>query len=171
LSGELLRGSTLAFLKLICWKPGARPDRGHHRPYRLHAHSRQRFFVVSFAGGQAGHRSARSHGWGLIGVLHGAEIVQAYSLNGGGTLFAAYAVKRLETGSVDAVSPDIGDTRRISNALHDRASISIHVYGANVGAASRLIYPPDESRKTFISGYANDVLPNIWTVSKESVLL
>lgn len=86
-------------------------------------------------------------------------------------MLAANAVKRLETGAVDAVSPDIGDIHRVSNAFHDRVSISIHVYGANIGAVSRSVYPPDGGRKTFISGYANDVLPNIWNVSKESVLL
>jgi predicted metal-dependent enzyme (double-stranded beta helix superfamily) len=69
---------------------------------------------------------------------------------------------------VDAVSPRKGDIHRVSNAFGDRTSISIHVYGGNIGAVTRSVYPVSGGRKTFISGYSNDVLPNIWNVSKES---
>jgi len=47
-------------------------------------------------------------------------------------------------------------------------SISIHVYGANIGAVRRAVYQPDGSEKLFISGYSNAFLPNIWDLSKES---
>ena len=76
--------------------------------------------------------------------------------------------KRLDAGVVDAVSPGIGDIHRVSNAIRDRTSISIHVYGANIGAVRRSVYPGGAGRNAFISGYSNDVLPNIWNVSKES---
>jgi hypothetical protein len=33
---------------------------------------------------------------------------------------------------------------------------------------SRSVYPCGGGRKNFVSGYSNDVLPNIWNVSKES---
>jgi predicted metal-dependent enzyme (double-stranded beta helix superfamily) len=156
------------------WLPDAfaRPDPDRYQQYLLHADARQRFSVVSFVWGPGQSTPVHDHTvWGLIGVLRGAEIVQAYSQSEGGTLFAANAVKRLETGEVDAVSPAIGDIHRVSNAFDDRVSISIHVYGANIGAVSRSTYLPDGRRKAFISGYANEVLPNIWNVSKESVLL
>jgi predicted metal-dependent enzyme (double-stranded beta helix superfamily) len=42
------------------------------------------------------------------------------------------------------------------------------VYGANIGAVKRSVYPDGAARKPFVSGYANDVLPNIWNVAKES---
>jgi predicted metal-dependent enzyme (double-stranded beta helix superfamily) len=71
-------------------------------------------------------------------------------------------------GTVDAVSPRIGDIHRVSSAFGDRTSLSIHVYGGNIGAVTRSVYPASGGRKTFISGYSNDVLPNIWNVSKES---
>jgi predicted metal-dependent enzyme (double-stranded beta helix superfamily) len=69
---------------------------------------------------------------------------------------------------VAAVSPRIGDIHRVRNAFGDRTSISIHVYGGNIGAVSRSVYPCGGGRKNFVSGYSNDVLPNIWNVSKES---
>ena len=72
--------------------------------------------------------------WGLIGVLRGAEIAQAHRIaHDDGTLHKDGRRKRLEAGAVDAVSPGIGDIHRVSNAFDDRASISIHVYGANIG--------------------------------------
>lgn len=100
-------------------------------------------------------------------MLRGAEIAQPYCLDERGTLIASGTARRLETGAVDAVSPRIGDIHRVSNAYQDRVSISIHVYGANIGAVSRSVYPGQGGRKAFISGYSNDVLPNIWNVSKE----
>jgi predicted metal-dependent enzyme (double-stranded beta helix superfamily) len=86
-------------------------------------------------------------------------------------MIACGTARRLETGAVDTVSPRIGDIHRVSNAHHDRASISIHVYGANIGAVSRSVYPGAQGRKAFISGYLNEVLPNSWNVSKETALL
>jgi rhodanese-related sulfurtransferase len=52
------------------------------------------------------------------------------------------------------VSPTIGDVHQVWNALPDRASISIHVYGANIGKVSRSVFAPDGTAKTFISGYS-----------------
>ncbi|MGF6903030.1 hypothetical protein P3T22_004316 [Paraburkholderia sp. GAS348] len=52
----------------------------------------------------------------------------------------------------------------------DRASISIHVYGGHIGAVTRSVYLAGRGRKTFISGYSNDVLPSIWNVSRESLI-
>jgi 3-mercaptopropionate dioxygenase len=152
------------------WLPDAyaRPDPERYQQYLLHADSRQRFSVVSFVWGPGQATPVHDHTvWGLIGVLRGAEIAQPYHLDERGTLIASDKAKRLETGAVDAVSPRIGDIHRVSNAHQDRVSISIHVYGANIGAVSRSVYPGHGGRKEFISGYSNDVLPNIWNVSKE----
>jgi len=49
----------------------------------------------------------------------------------------------------------------------DRPSTSIHVYGANIGAVQRSMYQPDGTGKTFISGYSNTELPNLWDRSKD----
>jgi len=170
---RLLEAGSAHLRELIAhddWLPDAwaRPDPERYQQYLLHADSRQRFSVVSFVWGPGQATPVHDHTvWGLIGVLRGAEIAQGYRLNEQGTPLAVGPAKRLETGAVDAVSPRIGDIHRVSNAFHDRVSISIHVYGANIGAVSRSVYPAEGGRKTFISGYSNEVLPNIWNVSKE----
>jgi predicted metal-dependent enzyme (double-stranded beta helix superfamily) len=170
---QLLEAGGASLLELIAhddWLPDAfaRPDPERYQQYLLHADSQQRFSVVSFVWGPGQATPVHDHTvWGLIGVLRGAEIAQPYCLDERGTLIASGTARRLETGAVDAVSPRIGDIHRVSNAYQDRVSISIHVYGANIGAVSRSVYPGQGGRKAFISGYSNDVLPNIWSVSKE----
>ncbi|MBB3102170.1 cysteine dioxygenase [Azomonas macrocytogenes] len=151
------------------WLPEefARPDPDRYQQYLLHADSRQRFSVVSFVWGPGQSTPVHDHRvWGLIGMLRGAEQAQNFSLTASG-LQPSGEPLRLEPGQVEAVSPRIGDIHQVSNALRDRASISIHVYGANIGAVRRAVYLPDGTEKPFISGYSNNFLPNIWDLSKE----
>src|ERR1700722_161102 len=139
----------------------ARSDAERYQQYLLHVDSQQRFSVVSFVWGPGQATPVHDHTvWGLIGVLRGAEIAQGYRITPNGALEEEGAAKRLDAGAVDAVSPRIGDIHRVSNAFDDRTSISIHVYGGNIGAVTRSVYPAGGGRKTFISGYSNDVLPN-----------
>jgi predicted metal-dependent enzyme (double-stranded beta helix superfamily) len=170
---RLLEAGAAALRELIAhddWLPDAfaQPHPERYQQFLLHADSQQRFSIVSFVWGPGQATPVHDHTvWGLIGVLRGAEIAQAYRIRPDGALTEHGAPQRLERGAVDAVSPRIGDIHRVSNAFGDRTSISIHVYGANIGAVSRSVYADDAVRKTFISGYSNDVLPNIWNVSKE----
>ena len=61
------------------------------------------------------------------------------------------------------MSPTIGDIHLVENALRDRPSISIHVYGGNIGAIARHVFVPETGEvKPFVSGYSNRVLPNLW---------
>ena len=63
----------------------------------------------------------------------------------------------------DAVSPAVGDIHVVANALADRPSISIHVYGANIGAVRRHVFDPETGApKDFVSGYSSDRVPNLW---------
>lgn len=152
------------------WLPEAyaQADAQHYRQYLLHADSAERFSVVSFVWGPGQQTPVHDHKvWGLIGVLRGAEIAQAYALNARGQLLPAGDAQELRVGQVAAVSPRIGDVHQVSNAYAEQASISIHVYGANIGAVRRAVYAPDGSTKLFISGYSNTELPNIWDRSKE----
>ncbi|MFM0646592.1 cysteine dioxygenase [Paraburkholderia bryophila] len=171
---HLLDAGAAALRELIAhddWLPDAfaQSDPERYQQFLLHADSRQRFSIVSFVWGPGQATPVHDHTvWGLIGVLRGAEIAQAYRITPDGALQEQGAAQRLDRGDVDAVSPGIGDVHRVSNAYGDRTSISIHVYGANIGAVSRSVYPAGGGRKAFISGYSNDVLPNIWNVSKES---
>jgi predicted metal-dependent enzyme (double-stranded beta helix superfamily) len=152
------------------WLPAkyAEPDSKSYRQYLLHADSRERFSVVSFVWGPGQKTPIHDHTvWGLVGILRGAENSQIYSRAGDGSLIEDGPPFLLQPGEVTAVSPTIGDFHRVSNAYDDRISISIHVYGANIGAVQRSVYEPDGSRKTFVSGYSNTELPNLWDRSKE----
>jgi predicted metal-dependent enzyme (double-stranded beta helix superfamily) len=134
----------------------------------LHADGAERFSIVSFVWGPGQTTPIHDHTtWGLIGMLRGAEVEQHYARRTDGTLVPEGEPQRLEVGSVDAVSPQIGDLHRVSNAYSDRTSISIHVYGGNIGGVRRSVYDPDGTSKDFVSGYSNEDLPNIWDRSKQ----
>ncbi|MBA2817075.1 cysteine dioxygenase family protein [Candidatus Pantoea persica] len=143
----------------------ARPHPERYQQYLLYADAQQRFSVVSFVWGPGQQTPIHDHRvWGLIGMLRGAELSQSYRIGDGG-LVAEGTPVRLEPGYIEAVSPRVGDIHRVSNAFDDRVSISIHVYGANIGAVSCAVYREDGSEKTFISGYSNRYLQNIWDKS------
>jgi hypothetical protein len=96
--------------------------------------------------------------WGLIGMLGGVEISRNYAADPSGKL-ESQAVLHLTPGQITAVSPRIGDIDQVENALTDRASLSIHAYGSNIGALARHVYLLDSGEtKPFVSGYANDRL-------------
>ena len=57
----------------------------------------------------------------------------------------------------------LGDIHQVANAFSDRTSISIHAYGANIGAVARHVFALEcGTAKPFVSGYANRMLPNLW---------
>ena len=152
------------------WLPEAcaQPDPQRYRQYLLHADALGRFSVVSFVWGPGQATPIHDHTvWGLIGLLRGSEQAQAYARTADGRWAPQGDPVVMRPGQVEAVSPSIGDVHRVSNALADRPSISIHVYGANIGAVQRNVYDEDGTRKPFISGYSNATLPNIWDCSKE----
>jgi predicted metal-dependent enzyme (double-stranded beta helix superfamily) len=152
------------------WLPAelAEPHPQYYRQYLLHADVLERFSVVSFVWGPGQHTPIHDHTvWGLIGMLRGEEVAQPYVLGADGLARPEGASVRLLPGQVEAVSPSIGDVHKVSNAYADRTSISIHVYGANIGAVRRSVYPPEGGRKLFISGYSNAWVPNLWDRSKD----
>ncbi len=139
-----------------------------YQQYLLHSDSRERFSVVSFVWGPGQKSPIHDHTvWGIVGILRGAELEQSYHRASDRRFVEAGVPERLEQGEVTAVSPAIGDFHRVSNALEDRPSVSVHVYGANIGAIQRSMYELDGSSRTFISGYSNTDLPNLWDRSKE----
>jgi 3-mercaptopropionate dioxygenase len=146
------------------WLPEefARPHPERYQQYLLHCDSRERFSIVSFVWGAGQSTPIHDHSvWGLVGVLRGVEKVERFRrLPSGGLVEDGEDF--LHEGAVDAVSPRIGDIHRVTNGLNDRPSISIHVYGANIGAVERATYAADGTPKSFISGYANSVTPNLW---------
>lgn len=168
----LARGGALlrALVSVDDWLPEAyaQPNPQRYQQYLLHADALGRFSVVSFVWGPGQSTPIHDHTvWGLIGMLRGAEQAQPYEKNGAGQWVPQGAAQTLVPGQVEAVSPRIGDVHRVSNALADRHSISIHVYGANIGAVQRSVYLEDGTRKPFISGYSNTTMPNLWDLSAD----
>lgn len=132
----------------------ANPER--YQQFLLYADPDDRFSVVSFVWGPGQATPIHDHTvWGLIGVLRGAELCQTFAANAQGQWMASAEQTRLEQGKVEAVSPTIGDVHRVFNALPDQVSISIHVYGANIGKVRRHVFHEDGTVKEFISGYSN----------------
>lgn len=146
------------------WLPEAfaRPRSDRYAQYLLHADALERFSVVSFVWGPGQRTPVHDHTvWGLVGVLRGAERCDEYRLDDDRPV-ATGAHHVMQRGDIEAVSPTLGDWHRVSHAGGDGVSISIHVYGANIGAVRRHRLDDSGARHDFVSGYDNDVLPNLW---------
>ncbi|MGM3278319.1 cysteine dioxygenase [Ralstonia sp. 24A2] len=153
------------------WLPAeyAQPHPEYFQQYLLHVDSGERFSIVSFVWGPGQRTPIHDHTtWGLIGMLRGAEYSQPFKLEADGRPLPDGVAIRLEPGQVERVSPRVGDIHRVHNAFDDRTSISIHVYGGNIGGIHRSVYTEDGERKPFISGYSNTHLPNLWDRSKDT---
>ena len=165
---EILASGSALLARLIArddWLPDAyaEPSAERYQQYLLHCDSGERFSVASFVWGPGQATPIHDHRiWGLVGVLRGAERVQRYHRRDDGAIVPTGAEVLLDAGKVDAVGPEIGDLHRVANGRDDGPSVSIHVYGGNIGAVERATYAADGTAKRFISGYANRVLPNIW---------
>lgn len=147
------------------WLPDAwaQPDPRYYQQYLLYCDPLERFSVVSFVWGPGQFTPIHDHTvWGIVGVLRGAEFCESYQRDKTGKLTGG-GEYRLSTGKVECVSPSLGDIHRVRNAYDDRVSISIHVYGADIGAVQRHVYVPDTGEvKNFVSGYSSQNLPNLW---------
>lgn len=156
------------------WLPAsfAEPDPEYYQQYLLYCDPYERLSVVSFVWGPGQFTPVHNHTvWGVIGMLRGSETCQNYEPAADGAPLAPMVQTdslNLSPGDVTVVSPTVGDIHKVGNALTDRPSISIHAYGANIGAVSRHVFDPAHgSRKPFVSGYASEKLPNIWDRSAE----
>jgi len=131
----------------------------HYQQYLIYADPQDRFSVVSFVWGPGQSTPIHDHTvWGLIGMLRGSESCQPYSrMSDGRWVPAGFQIDMLP-GDIEAVSPRIGDVHKVWNALPGQVSISIHVYGGNIGKIERHSYREDGTRSNFVSGYSN-VLP------------
>ena len=158
---ELLLAGRARLADLVArddWLPEAyaAPDPERYRQYLLYRDPAARFSVVSFVWGPGQATPIHDHTvWGLVGVLRGAELSQRFRIARSGPPIALGPPERLYRGRVEAVSPTLGDVHRVQNAYADRVSISIHLYGADIGAVQRWTYPRDGGRKVFVSGYSN----------------
>ena len=148
------------------WLPDAyaRPDPDRYQQNLLHCDPLERFSVVSFVWGPGQSTPVHDHTvWGLIGVLRGAEHSQAYDRDSDGRLRPAGSRSTLRPGELERVSPAAIDIHEVANALADQASVSIHVYGGNIGRIQRHVYDRETGEaRPFVSAYSNTTLPNLW---------
>ena len=128
----------------------------------------ERFSVVSFVWAPAAKTPVHDHQvWGLVGMLRGSETSQAFARGADGTLTIG-PCRTLAPGEVEILRPSQGDIHQVTNALLDLGSISIHVYGGNIGAIRRFTFDPATGTPSlFVSGYTNKVVPNLWDRSSE----
>lgn len=158
-----------AFRELVAfddWLPDrcCAPHPVHYQQYLLHCDPLERFSLVSFVWGPGQSTPVHDHTvWGYIGMLRGAEISQRFRRNARGGYSECGAAQRLDPGMVEELSPTEGDIHKVWNAHADAVSISIHMYGGNIGAITRSVFDPATGEaKRFISGYSSATLPNLW---------
>ncbi len=148
------------------WQPDefAASGPSRYRQYLLYGDPLERFTLVSFVWGPGQSTPVHDHlMWGLVGMLRGAEDAMSYTHLPDGRGMMAGPKSRLLPSMVEAVSPHIGDIHTVSNALADRPSVSIHLYGGNIGTVHRHSFDPATgAANEFVSGYSAAVLPNLW---------
>jgi predicted metal-dependent enzyme (double-stranded beta helix superfamily) len=139
------------------WLPEsmAAPHPQYYQQHLLYADPQDRFSLVSFVWGPGQKTPVHDHTtWGVIGMLRGAEFGQRYELVDGAAPRKLGPEGRLQPGDVEIVSPTHGDIHVVRNAFDDRVSISIHLYGGNIGRIRRHVYDAQNGQpKTFVSGY------------------
>jgi len=142
------------------WLPAefAKPHPQYYQQYLLHADPQDRYSVVSFVWGPGQKTPIHNHTvWALIGMMRGSERAEGFAVPEDGKAMQLLGTEVLSPGDVDMVSPRLGDIHRVSNMFDDRVSISIHVYGGNIGRISRHVFDANTGeRKTFVSGYSNE---------------
>ena len=150
------------------WLPQefCKPHPQYYQQYLLYADPLDRFSVVSFVWGPGQKTPLHNHTvWGMVGQLRGQERSANYYRQADGS-YQADGSFVCKPGQVATVSPDTHDIHVVENALSDQTSISIHVYGGNIGRIQRAVFDPmTGAEKLFISGYANSVTPNLWNVA------
>ena len=148
------------------WLPDAyaRAQPGEYHQYLLHCDPMERFSVVSFAWGPGARTPVHDHTvWGLVGILRGAESCREYAPDGPARVVDGGREHRMEPGAIEAVSPTVGDWHVVSNAWDEGTSVSIHVYGANIGAVRRhAVDAASGEIRDFVSGYSSSEVPNLW---------
>ena len=151
-------GALKALIAHDDWLPPefAKPVAERYQSYALYIDPKARYSVSSFVWAPGQGTPVHNHTvWGLVGVLRGAEQCEEYPAPGMGSMQVMHQ-HRLPRGDVDRVSPTIGDWHKVSNAVAGETSVSIHVYGADIGRVHRQYW--DEAKKMpqpMVSGYAH----------------
>lgn len=155
------------------WLPSAFAAAGTeaYRQYLLHCDPHQRFSIVSFVWGPGQQTPIHDHTvWGMVGVLRGCERCEEFSVDTASGALKAGGKHLMNPGQIDHVSPRVGDIHRVSNAWDEGVSVSIHVYGDNIGTLSRHAWPESGTQQTFVSGYSSELMPNLWLPDAEAAI-
>jgi 3-mercaptopropionate dioxygenase len=112
------------------------PAAGHYRQHLVHVHPRGAYSVVSLVWKPGQATPVHDHRcWCVVGVLQGRELEIRYHLYRNDEL--EFLVPDGESvyapGQVCRLVPPNEDIHRVSNAGADGLSISIHVYGTDIG--------------------------------------
>ena len=157
----LLDAAEVALTSLIAhddWLPAeyAQPVAERYQSYALYIDPQARYSVISFVWAPGQGTAVHNHTvWGLVGVLRGAERCEEFPVPGTGDVTCTHA-HDLVRGEVDRVSPTIGDWHKVSNAMAHESTVSIHVYGADIGRVVRSFWDATTQQvKPMISGYSN----------------
>ena len=147
------------------WLPDefAKPHPEYYQQYLLYADPLDRFSIVSFVWGPGQKTPIHNHTvWGMVGQLRGEEKGTPFYRQATGG-FKAGESCICSQGHVDTVSPNTHDIHVVENNSNNATSISIHVYGGNIGRIHRSAFDAATgAEKSFVSGYANSVVPNLW---------
>jgi len=158
---EILSKGRVFLTKLISndsWLPDecAKSYSDKYAQHLLYKDPLDKFSVVSFVWGPGQRTPIHDHTvWGIVGVLRGAELCDEYELDIEGKVKAQDRSHILKKGRVEAVSPMIGDWHRVANHLEDQSSISIHVYGGDIGNLKRHMLNEAGEVVEFVSGYSS----------------
>ena len=148
------------------WLPAqyALPVAERYQSYALYIDPLARYSVTSFVWAPGQCTAIHNHTvWGLVGVLRGAERCEEFPAPGVATMVCNHA-HDLPRGQIDRVSPAIGDWHRVSNAAVDQTTVSIHVYGADIGRVNRCFWDAAaQQMMPMISGYSN---PSPWITAR-----
>lgn len=151
------------------WLPEAmaQPHPKYYQQHLLYGDPLDRFSLVSFVWGPGQFTPVHDHTvWGAIGILRGAEREVPYEQTTDGRVRPSGPARVLKPGEVARVAPGLGDIHAVSNALEDQVSISIHLYGGNIGRIQRNVYDAQTGQtKPFVSGYSNLLVPNLWAAN------
>jgi predicted metal-dependent enzyme (double-stranded beta helix superfamily) len=134
----------------------------------------ERFSVVSFVWAPSARTPIHDHQvWGMVGMLRGSETSQRFIRDRRTGALSKAMCLALAPGNVEILVPAAGDIHQVTNALTDCGSISIHVYGGNIGAVRRHTFDETTGHpQPFVSGYTNRNLPNLWDrLSEERAIL
>lgn len=145
-------------------EPFAKTNPDTYQQYLLHCDPLERFSAVSFVWGPGQKTPIHDHTvWGVVGILRGGERTRNFTRDEATGRLTLIEEQYCPPGAIAIVSPTRGDIHEVSNALPDRPSISIHVYGANIGAVHRHAFDPvTGAARDFVSGYSSAATPNLW---------